>query len=620
MEFSISSDKPSIIGEILIPLENTLTSLAETNNDITDLENILNLNIYSFRSIIFQNELLRFFLVIKFPDSKLLSSFSDALYIQSKFISNTDHPSALVDDEDIRDYNTSLNSHGNITTELKKDNSNEDSCDIISRRHIIPNKDILILEIQKHILIPNSYVNNNMSLKVDIMKRNVMHKPKAFNLNDFSIYNINEKRNKKFSVLLSLSKQVKVVRPLYVSQTKQLDCSPECSILQIKIENITSTVNFIDNSIKESAFINYSNEFDNNVELVNFGIDFKINDIKVLKNETIIDNKMTVNIDRGEQYHQREQLPIAINSIAFEVLNHNFPITIKPGEEYNISLKLLKGKDIFSPLNDSDMHYAENDRNSSSSTMPQNDTSKESIRPSMKPSLNQSGGIKNKRESFFAKLTKIKTPFGKNDKANQGMINANNVSDISIGIINKDQHKFVGISNDNQIIKLGMSTPIILSLSPNDNYEDMYMKINLKWKSEIENIMTIHFNIEEDENNCGNIYIDRYFNVKLTFTNISNKQGDYSIDFCDSFSEIKLNDEHYNEFKTKCKDGLPDIISENKILPIGQINPKESKCINIRFLPTKSGYITLPSFNINDNINGKTFFVAHTNKIYVNDD
>ena len=72
MEFSISSDKASIIGEILIPLENTLTSLTETNNEITDLENILNLNIYSFRSIIFQNELLRFFLVIKFLYSSAL--------------------------------------------------------------------------------------------------------------------------------------------------------------------------------------------------------------------------------------------------------------------------------------------------------------------------------------------------------------------------------------------------------------------------------------------------------------------------------------------------------------------------------------------------------------------
>lgn len=615
MEFSISSDKATIMGEILIPLENTLTSLAEANNDLTDLESILKLNIYSFRSIIFQNELLRFFLVIKFPDSKSLSTYSDILYIKSKFISNTDHPRELIDDEDIRDYNTSLNSHGNITTELKKENLNEDSCDTISRRHIIPNKDILILEIQKHILIPNSYVNNNMSFKVDIMKLNVMHKPKTFNLNDFSFSNINEKRNKKFSVLLSFSKQVKVIRPLYVSQTKQLDCSPECSILQIKIENITSTVNFIDNSIKDSAFIIYSNEFDNNVELVNFGIDFKINDIKVLKNETIIDNKMTVNIDKGEQYHQREQLPIAINSIAFEVLNHNFPITIKPGEEYNISLKLLKGKDIFNPSYEGDMHYTENYGNNSSLATPQNDSNKESIRPSL---FNQSGGIKNKRESFFAKLTK-KIPFGKNDKVNQAMLNANNISDVSIGIINKDQLKFIGVSNDNQIIKLGMSTPIILSLSPNDNYEDMYMKINLKWKSELENIMTIHFNIEEDEN-CGNIYIDRYFNVKLTFTNMSNKQGDYSIDFCDSFSEIKLNDEHYNEFKTKCKDGLPDIINENKILTIGQISPKESKSINIRFLPTKTGYIALPSFNVKDNINGKTFFVAHTNKIYVNDE
>ena len=100
-------------------------------------------------------------------------------------------------------------------------------------------------------------------------------------------------------------------------------------------------MNFIDNEIKTSAFINYSNDFDNNVELVNYGIDFMITNIDVLKDETIIDNKMTMNIDKGEQYHQHYQLPIAINAIEIEVINHQFPIVIKPGEEYNIAMQDL---------------------------------------------------------------------------------------------------------------------------------------------------------------------------------------------------------------------------------------------------------------------------------------
>ena len=339
MEFSMEKFNISC-SEIFIPLENTMTS-SNVSSKFDSIDDLLSFTINDFRSIIFQNELLRFFLVLKFNDNKYIDDFVETINVKTTVINNS-----TMNDEDDIEYNTSLNSFCNITTELN-DNSMMDKITQIKKLY---DKQIVIIEVNKHIIVPNSYVNNNLSLKVSLIRSNSIYtlrkstEPK-FNLNDFSIFNINDKKIYKTTTLFSVYKNIKVVRPLYVSQTKQLDTSTLSSILQIKIENITSTVNFIDNEIKTSAFINYSNDFDNNVELVNYGIDFMITNIDVLKDETIIDNKMTMNIDKGEQYHQHYQLPIAINAIEIEVINHQFPIVIKPGEEYNIAMKLIKRKD-----------------------------------------------------------------------------------------------------------------------------------------------------------------------------------------------------------------------------------------------------------------------------------
>lgn len=565
MEFSMEKFNISC-SEIFIPLENTMTS-SNVSSKFDSIDDLLSFTINDFRSIIFQNELLRFFLVLKFNDNKYIDDFVETINVKTTVINNS-----TMNDEDDIEYNTSLNSFCNITTELN-DNSMMDKITQIKKLY---DKQIVIIEVNKHIIVPNSYVNNNLSLKVSLIRSNSIYtlrkstEPK-FNLNDFSIFNINDKKIYKTTTLFSVYKNIKVVRPLYVSQTKQLDTSTLSSILQIKIENITSTVNFIDNEIKTSAFINYSNDFDNNVELVNYGIDFMITNIDVLKDETIIDNKMTMNIDKGEQYHQHYQLPIAINAIEIEVINHQFPIVIKPGEEYNIAMKLIKRKDTAMKTISS--------------------IEEENIITSMNTN-------KNKRESFFSRFSK-----GKKE---------------TLSSLLPSKRRTSGINEEpiDQIIKLSMNTPIILSISPNEGkYRNMYMKINLKWKSDIENMMSIKYIID----NTDNLTIGRFFTLEMIFTNLSSKVCEYNAIFNDSFDDIKINS---NELicKKKIEDNLPDIISEHNHINIGSIAPKESKSIAIRFIGTKSGFISLPSFHIVDNISLKTFFVVHTNRIYINDD
>ena len=97
----------TIKGEILIPLENTLTFNIDDKhthskfsfNPSTPLTIFTNNSIESFRSIIFQNELLRFFIVISYPLNNSYinfptidehKSFLSSLQIETHFNSNVE--------------------------------------------------------------------------------------------------------------------------------------------------------------------------------------------------------------------------------------------------------------------------------------------------------------------------------------------------------------------------------------------------------------------------------------------------------------------------------------------------------------------------------------------------
>jgi hypothetical protein len=141
---------------------------------------------------------------------------------------------------------------------------------------------------------------------------------------------------KEFTVLKTFFKEVKVIRPLCISKTKQIDISPEDSLLQVKIENITSSINFIDKSLKLSKFLDTTAEND----LLNNGMTLVIKDIQIIKEETAIENKTIVNIKRLDQIISNDSVPI--NNIHFTLQNDDFPIEIRPGEEVYIIVKIFK--------------------------------------------------------------------------------------------------------------------------------------------------------------------------------------------------------------------------------------------------------------------------------------
>lgn len=100
-----------------------------------------------------------------------------------------------------------------------------------------------------------------------------------------------------FTILKTLFKEIKIIRPLNIAKIKQLDLNPEVSLIEIKIENITSSINFIDRSLKNSKFLNLGKETD----IVTYGIDLTLRDIQILKEETIILNKTILYLKNQEQ-------------------------------------------------------------------------------------------------------------------------------------------------------------------------------------------------------------------------------------------------------------------------------------------------------------------------------
>lgn len=636
-----------IKGEILIPLENTLTFNTNDKhrhskfsfNPSTPLTIFTNNSIESFRSIIFQNELLRFFIVISYPLNNSYINFPtidehklflSSLQIETHFNSNVeDNFFQNESNEEIIKVNT-MNINGNITTEL----AHQDKSNIILNKYFHYNESekniTFIIEIQKHILVPSFYVNNSIVMKVQITKpTNIISNPKDImkQLEKIGNESNNHIKNINLNKIIILNKEVKIVRPLYVSQTKQLDCTSECSILQIKIDNITSTLNYIDNSLKKSFFINLfenSEHYFNNLELVNYGITFCIKDINVLKQQTIIENTMALNLIKREQHkiENKQKVPgVAINNIIFEVLNHEFPIEIKPGEEYNISLKLLKDKDIYQydevsneliEMNTND-NIDEINYNNQFMTIDSNEN--EQILTKRKGILNLFS--KNNKK---AQTNGIDYVFKEDDASimSTNMNTTNRTSSInnnsSPSSFQKKKKK-LNIERDDQIIKLTMTTPIIVSLCSNcDEYENMYMKIHLKWKTDLNNQMTIYFQMIETY-----IKLNHFFSVKLLITNNKYKSGNYSLSFGESLYTLKLKKENFTELKSKCKDNIPSVLSEVKLYQIGTLNHKETTELTLRFLPTKVGFTTLPPFQISDLLSGRIYFIANTNKIYVHE-
>jgi hypothetical protein len=175
MEYLLDYD---IVGEVLIPLENNLEHSYEKSN--ISLESILNKNFKDFRSILFQGELLRFFVVLKIKaanDEQLPnpSDFLNDLFIKFDFDPSCDNIEAEFKVTDDMFYKPEENDTSLLLSEIDKLNSELFSLhrntvfsqlsndvrniynyknlnyDFISRRTYLEQSGIFILEVIRHI-------------------------------------------------------------------------------------------------------------------------------------------------------------------------------------------------------------------------------------------------------------------------------------------------------------------------------------------------------------------------------------------------------------------------------------------------------------------------------------
>jgi len=83
-------------------------------------------------------------------------------------------------------------------------------------------------------VVPNIFLNKNLIMKLHIMKKNSISFTNELSLMDVYKNNIH-KEVKEFDTLKTLFKEIKIIRPLSISKSKQIDFSPDASLLQFKV-------------------------------------------------------------------------------------------------------------------------------------------------------------------------------------------------------------------------------------------------------------------------------------------------------------------------------------------------------------------------------------------------
>lgn len=393
-----------LIGEVVIPMEpKSLKALKtnypdKSNQEVKDmyLNNVKSLvdNSYTqFRSTIFFGEYLNFYVLIKSDNMK---NILDHLYVkidfdvvggnQEKELLSKDIDNAILFIDENKDANLGYNfsdafslTDNSSNNLLDSEHKNNFNTDLINLRLLLDSQSnndeslkdkesgeskIAILEISKYISIPNNLINRNILLKVNLLKKNyysddIQLSNKQKNLNSIfesRVYNFNEE----FTPIKTFFKEIKVIRPVSISSVTQFDLSPDSCLIQFQFKNITNNVCFIDESLKSSKFLKGNNTASNNDDVKDkfnandykskninkeFGIDLELNDCQVLKEESTIESKTIIDIQKSEQIVCKDDIPF--DNFEFLVLNKNFPYNLKAGEEFNLCIKISKTLDSF---------------------------------------------------------------------------------------------------------------------------------------------------------------------------------------------------------------------------------------------------------------------------------
>ena len=613
----------NINGEVLIPLENS--------NFLSDKKEITYKDLYEcsynqFRNVLFQGELIKFYILLKSHniEKSKIQSFFENLFFKIEFEStspNSGESQSLYSRKE--EIEKTLNDL--FTTNSEKINEKNYEYENVERKIFDEESQIELYEVYKQIIVPKSLLNVHLIMKLQILTKNEAAIDFKENSDTYLYYKTGHFVNvQKYKTLKTLFKEVKVVKPFDISDTRQIDLTLDTSLLQIKINNITAQTEYEDVSLKNSKFLKKCNETTN--EKFHFGNDLIINEIEILEDETTIDEKETEKISAVKQYLKRKN-NLMQKDINFTLLETNFPVNMRPGEDYSLSVKV--NKTCF--LTDSEMKINSNNLVQQLSNTQGNESNKSIglILNSGNNNINSKNEVKvRKRMNSNAIVINKKSVF---NQAQERLLSLNNQAPLytespmplpeiyqkTVG--NKYLQKTVGINEDNaseknnttsvkdlpdENIKIYYITPILLYISSKMFYENLFMCLQLKWYQELNRLLKIELKIPED------IYLYEYFEVRVKIRNISSQPMNLLIEMKEDENDIisdKVNNFEY----------MPSIISQIKFQSLGMFNCNEDKIFNLKFLTTKLGFTQLPNFAITDTLSNKRFYIVQNNKIFI---
>ena len=602
MDFEINFEK-----YILIPF---LTTNLKDKNETLTWEKISKMTYKDFRNVIFQGELLKFYIIIKSPNSiPNLKEYFEQFYFKIEFeksqeSNELDNKSILSNENE---YEKTLNDLFTINTEKLNDKNYE--YEKISSREFNESENLMIYEIYKQIIVPKYLLNSTVIMRVNVLKKNDISFSQEMDALDY-YQNGYFSTVQNFKSLFTIFKLVNIIRPLKIEIMKQYDVLLDTSLLQIKISNITSSYYFYDEYLIKCSFLSKENISTNK----SIGVDISIQEIQILKDETTINEELTNNLSKIKQIFIKNG-KVTLNNIQFSLFNVNLPIIIHPGEDYNLTIKVIKSA-----------FLSEKEENT-----------EDNINYDLKDSLTKNSEITltSPSESNLSKKNYLETQIQNNNYINQ----INTYEQVIKTEANINYHRNIFYKNlkDEQSVKtmtsvsssqlenqslndkeidkgenfqISFTTPIILNISCSIFYENLFMCLPIKWINEINRFLKIELSFPEE------IFLHEYFEISLKIRNISSNKMNLVIEINDSFEDMK-DEENKSELNYKNIENIPSIISQTKLQSFGLFNCNEDKIFNLRFLALKKGFTQLPNFSIFDYDTKRKFQIEQTNKIFV---
>ena len=620
----------NIIGEILIPFDN---GAFLNNKEKITFKDLNDCTFKQFRSVLFQGELLKLYIVIKTKKKeKNIKKILERINFIIEFISTK---SKIEDTEFNNQTSENMCSVNFFTLNIESETNYEDvKYEYIKNREYDELNSCEIYEVIKQITVPEELINNNLIMKVNI----VIKSDDYYSYKNENIYNnISEfyqsgylNNCQEYLLLKSLFKEIKILNPLNLKDIKQLEPKIDITLLETVLNFLFADNLFYDFSLKSSKiFKNIKNIIQKNENRKIF-----IKNIRILHNETIIDEKLTLNYKTLKE--NTKQFKKYLKDFEISLMgNQKYPIILNAGEEYTLLLKIIKKNFVNDIIintnktneNNREVIIVDNSKNNSQSELFRLNTLSDNSIPLIKKIPSKDSLTNNTNDTFqsyFRLTSKVSQLINTNsieeeeitdsnmDISNLNLIDGEKISsenenEKSSNMLSSKQGNYnnKNINQDNFFI-ICYITPVVLDLSSELFYEDFHMCIQMRWFCQIDRYLSVKILIPE------NIFINEYFCVTLKIKNISDKEMNLV---------IQVKDNEVNEINSNSKviENVPAILSRTKIEHLGVIESNDEKSFIFNFLPLTLDYCLLPNFLITDFFSDKQFCLIQKYQIFVKD-